>query len=238
MQLSFLIIDLIWLHVNLSRPGADKLLHFLIASISLILENEFHSDVGLSGISSRKWVFTSLSWAELNDLWRTFQRFSSSVHRCPSYWMASTAGSLYFLTQFMSSHGPHFLFAILFIFSLKKEYLDSLTVLLKSFQFSRLWDYWYLYSIWQQSLFHHTLKCLVILTVFKCLNQMFSILVAKSWTTSSKDSASWINEVFKFLVNWMRSSINRFSSSLPLTNDCCLVGIYSSLMGILTVIGA
>ena len=66
---------------------------------------------------------------------------------------------------------------------------------------------------------------------------MSSILVTKSWTTSSNDLMSWIDEVFKFLMNWMKSSINQFSSSLSLISECCLVGIYSSLIGILTVIG-
>ena len=68
MQSSFLIIDLIWLHINLSGPGTDELLYFLITSISLFLENKFYSIVNLSRISSRKWVSTSLSWAELKDL--------------------------------------------------------------------------------------------------------------------------------------------------------------------------
>ena len=61
MQSSFLIMDLIWIHVNLSGPGADKLLHFLITLISLFFESTFHSAVGLSGILSRKWISTSLS---------------------------------------------------------------------------------------------------------------------------------------------------------------------------------
>ena len=147
MQLSFLIIDLIWLYVNLSGPGADELLHFLITSISLILENEFYSVIGLSVILSRKWVSTSLSWAELNYLWRAFQRSSSLIHRHPSYWMASTAGSSHFLTQFISFYESHFLFVVSSIFSLKKKHLDFLIVLLKFFQFSRLWDCRYLCSI-------------------------------------------------------------------------------------------
>ena len=138
MKSSFLIMDLIWIHVNLSGPGANKLLYFLITLISLFFENTFHSAVGLSGILSRKWISTSLSWAELKDLWRAFQKSSSLIHGCPLYWMASTTGSLHFLTQFISSHGPHFLFVILFIFSLKKKCFAFLTVLLKSFQFSRL----------------------------------------------------------------------------------------------------
>ena len=238
MQSSSLIIDLIWLYVSLSSPSADKLLYFLIVSISLFLKNKFHLIVGLSGILSRKWVSTSLSWAELKNLWRVFQRSSSLIHRHLLYWIALTMGSLHFLTQFISSYRPHFLFAISSIFSLKKEYLDFLTVLLKFFQFSRLWDCWYLCSIWWQSLFHYALEYLVILTIFKYLNQISSILVAKCWTTFSKDSAFWIIEVFKFLINWMRSLINHFSSSLPLTKDHHLVRIFSSLIEISTVIGA
>ena len=67
-QSSSLIIDLIWLHVSLFRPSADELLYFLIALIILFLENDFHLIAGLSGISFRKWVLTSLSWIELKDL--------------------------------------------------------------------------------------------------------------------------------------------------------------------------
>ena len=169
-QSSSLIIDLIWLYVSLSGPGANELLHFSIGLIILFLENNFHSIVGLSGISSRKWVLTSLSWAELKDLWRAFYRSSNSMHSHPLYWIASITGSLHFLTQFISFHRPHFLFAISSIFSLKNECLDFLTILLKSFQFSRLQYCQYFCSICWQSLFHHTLEYLVILTVFKYLN--------------------------------------------------------------------
>ena len=185
-----LIIDLIWLHISLSGPGADELLHFLIASIISFLKNNFHLIVGLSGILSRKWVLTSLSWAELKDLWRVFHRSSNSMYGHPLYWITSTAGSLHFLTQFISSHGPHFLFVISSIFLSKNEHLDFLTILLKSFQFSKLQDYWYFCNIYWQSLFHHALEYLVILTVFEYLNQMSSILVTKCWTTSSKDLVS------------------------------------------------
>ena len=178
-QFLSLIIDLIWLHISLSGPGANELLHFSIASIISFLENNFHLIVGLSEISSRKWVLTSLSWAELKDLWRVFYRSSNSMHGHPSYWIASIAGSLHFLTQFISSHGPYFLFVISSIFLLKNERLDFLTILLKSFQFSRLWDCQYFCSICQQSSFHHALECLVILTVFEYLNQMSLILVTK-----------------------------------------------------------
>ena len=148
-------------------------------SISSFLENGFHSVVVLSGISSRKWISTSHAWVELKELWRVFHRFSSSIYGCPSYWMVSTVGSLRFLTQFISSYGLHFLFVILSILSSKKVCLDFLTVLLKSFQFSRLHICQYLFSVWQQSSFHQALKHLVMLTIFECLNHMSLILVAK-----------------------------------------------------------
>ena len=127
MQSSFLIIDLTWLHVNLSRPRADKLLYFLIVLISSCLENRFHSVGVLPKILSRKWMLTSLAWAELKKLWRAFHRSSSSIHRCPLYWMASTTGSFCFLTHFISSYEPHFLFIIWSILSSKKICLDFLT---------------------------------------------------------------------------------------------------------------
>ena len=228
MQSSFLMIDLTWLHVNLSRSRVYKLLHFSIASISSFLENRFHSVVVLSGILFGKWMSTSCAWVELKELWRVFYRSSSLIHGHPSYWIASTTGSLHFLIQFISSHGLHFLFMILSILSSKKVHLDFLTVVLKSFQFSRLHVCRYLFSIWWQSSFHQALECLVMLTVFECLSHMFLILVTKCWTTSSKDSVSWMDVVFKFLITWMRSSMNQFSLLLPLISDCRLVKIFSS----------
>ena len=170
-------------------------------------------------------------------MWRAFHRSSNSMYGHSSYWIASIAGSLCFLTQLISSHGLHFLFVILSIFLLKNERLDFLTILLKFFQFSRVQDCQYFYSICWQSLFHHALEYLVILTVFKYLNQMFSILVTKCWTISSKDLASWIGDIFKFLINQVRFSINHFSS-LPLIKERHLVGMFLSSMWMSTVIEA
>ena len=109
-------------------------------------------------------------------------------------------------------------------------------MLLKSFQFSRLHVCQYLFNVWLQSSFHHALECLVMLTIFECLNHMSSILIARCQTTSFKDSASWVDIVFKFLINWIRSSMKWFSSSLSLISDHCSVKILSSLMDISTVI--
>ena len=55
---------------------------------------------------------------------------------------------------------------------------------------------------------------------------------------SSKVSEFQIDEVFKFLILWVRFSRNRLSSLLPLIKDCHLVNMYSSLMDTLIVIGA
>ena len=80
MHSSFLTMDLIWLQVNLSGPGADKLLHFSIMSMSSYLENKFQSFISLLEISSSTRISTSLDWAELKELWRAHQRSSSSIY--------------------------------------------------------------------------------------------------------------------------------------------------------------
>ena len=147
------------------------------------------------------------------------------------------AGSLYFLIQFISSHGPYFLFTISSILSSKKICLDFLTVFLKSFQFSRLCVCQYLFSVLQQFSFYQALECLVMLTIFEYLNHMSSILIERFQMISSKVSEFWIDEVFKFLILWVRSSRNRLSSSLSLIRDCFLVDICSSLIDISIVIG-
>ena len=147
------------------------------------------------------------------------------------------AGSLYFLTQFISFYRSYFSFIISSILSSKKICLDFLTVFLKSFQFSRLCICQYLFSVLQQFSFHQALECLVMLTIFECLNHMSSILIERFQIISSKVSEFWIDKVFKFLILWVRSSRNRLSSSLSLIRDCFLVDICSSLIDISIVIG-
>ena len=56
----FLMIDLMWLQINLLRPGADKLLHFSIALISSCLENKSQLFIDLLELLSRTWRSTSL----------------------------------------------------------------------------------------------------------------------------------------------------------------------------------
>ena len=147
------------------------------------------------------------------------------------------AGSLYFLTQFISFYRSYFSFIISSILSSKKICLDFLTVFLKSFQFFRLCICQYLFSVLWQFSFHQALECLVMLTIFECLNHMSSILIERFQIISSKVSEFWIDKVFKFLILWVRSSRNRLSSSLSLIRDCFLVDICSSLIDISIVIG-
>ena len=141
MQSLSLMIDLMWLQVNLSGPETDELLHFSSVSISSCLENKFHSFVSYLGILFKTWISTFYIWAELKELCRVVQRSLSSIHGHSLYWMASIAGSLYFLTQLISSHGLPFLLAISWILSLKKECFVLLTVLLKFHQFSIFQDH-------------------------------------------------------------------------------------------------
>ena len=191
-QLLSLIMDLIWLQVNLSGPGADELLHFSSMSISSCLENKFHSFAGFLRILSKTWISTSCIWAELKELCRAIQRSLSSIHRHSSYWIASIARSLHFLTQLISSHGPHFLLAISWILLSKKEYFVLLTVLLKLHQFSIFWERQYLSSESQHLSFHHTLECFVIFISFKYFCHDSSILDERSWTTSLRASILWM----------------------------------------------
>ena len=202
------------------------------------MENKFHSFIDLLEILSRIWILISCVWAELKELCRAIQRSSSSIHRCPSYWIASITRSFHFLTQFISSHGLHFLFAISSILSSKKSHFVFLTVLLKLCQFSRLQDNQYLSrDSWYLS-FHQALKCLVIFTSFKSLCQDSSILDASSWTISLRFSAFWKEDRFAFLMIWMMFLMNYISSSLSFASEHCECNILSSQMDTSIVIGA
>ena len=196
----FFMMDLIWLQVNLSGFRADKLLHFSIALMSSCLENKFQSFIGLLRILSSARISTFLNWAELKELWRACQKSSSSIHGYPLYWIALIARSLHFLIQFISSHEPHFLFAISLIFSSKKDYFKFLTMFLKLCQFLRLQECQYLSRESWQLLFHYALECFVILMVFECLCHNSSILDDSAMTASSRVFAFWIDAVFTFLI--------------------------------------
>ena len=206
--------------------------------MSSCLENKFQSFIGLLGISSSVRISTSLNWAELKELWRAYQRSSSSIHGCPLYWIALIARSLYFLIQFISFYKLHFLFTISLIFSSKKDYFEFLTIFLKLHQFLRLRECQYLSRESWQLLFHHTLECFVILTVFECLCHNSSILDDSAMTTFSRVSAFWIDVIFTFLMAWAMLLTKCFSSLLPFANIHCISNNVSLRIVISTVIGA
>ena len=103
----------------MSRPGANKLLHFLMALMSSSFENRAHVLTFLLEISSRSWKSTSWDYMELKELCRAFYRSSNSIQDQPLNKMDLIAGSLFFLIQFISSYGPYFLLAISSILLLK-----------------------------------------------------------------------------------------------------------------------
>jgi len=151
--------------------------------------------------------------------------------------MNSMAGSLHLLTQFISSHGLHFLFEILLILSSKKMHFVLLTIFLNFFQSSRLWNCQYLLISVQQSLFHHALECLVILMYLEYLNQILLILKTSTWTMFSKASMLWIWDMSICLTELASSSMKWFFSLLFLIRDHFFIGIHSSNIKMLTVIG-
>ena len=71
--LSSLMISLRCFHEILSSPGADKLLHLLIAIMNSSLEKGFHIEYSLEVSSFNKEVSTYWLWAELNIWCRASQ---------------------------------------------------------------------------------------------------------------------------------------------------------------------
>ena len=154
----------------MSGLGIKALLHLLMKLLNSSLENGFQWVTDLFGISSKIFVLTWQFCAKLNDVWRACYRLFSSKQSCLLYLIALMAGSLCFLTQFMSSQRPLFLPAIL---RSKNTYLVFLTMFLKDFQSSKLLEVLYFSSSIWQSLFHYNFECLVILMTFEYLVQTF-----------------------------------------------------------------
>ena len=146
-------------------------------------------------------------------------------------------GSLHFLTQFISFHRLYFLLVILLILSLKKTYFVFLTIFLNLFQSSKLQHCWYLLISLQQSLFHYTLECLVMLTSLEYLNQVLSILIASVWMMFSRALILWIENVSIHLIIFVSFLIKWISSLLFLMRNYFFVGICLLEIEMLTVIG-
>ena len=233
----FLMIILICLHDNLSGPGADELLHFPMACKISFLENLFHVNVSLVGISFKRFTSTYWLWAELKELWRALHKSENIIQGWSLYWIASMARSFLHLTQYMSSQGPFFLTISLILLS-KNSCLVLLTIPLKIFQSSRCLDCWYLLRSLLQLSFHYALEHFVMLTFLEFLNQILSILKAIFCTTDSRFSTLEMEYVSMFLREEMISLIKEHSSLLFLIKECFLVCNCSSIMEMSTDIRA
>ena len=151
--------------------------------------------------------------------------------------MALVAKRFLFLTQFMSSQGPHFLLAISSIFLLKKFCLVFLTILLNIFQSLSYLDCLYIFKSLQQLLSHHTLEYLVIFMTLECSSHILLILLANVWTTDSRMSTLSNDSVLRLLMELISLSMKWVSSSLFLSKDHFLSWICSSRMEVSTVMG-
>jgi len=84
---------------------------------------------------------------------------------------------------------------------------------------------------------HHALECLVIWTTLEYFCHRFLISYVILWAIVSKLFMYRRWDVLVLVMEWMSSLMNSASSLLPLIKKHFLVWIYSSMMGILTVIG-
>jgi len=138
----------------------------------------------------------------------------------------------------MSFQEPLFFPVISWIFLSKKAHFVFLTTFLKILQFLISFETLYLSRAFWQSSFHHNFKCLVILTIFKCLNQICLVLSVNSCTIPSRTSLLEICSLSGLLIEFLSSARKFDSSTLFLTIICFLVWIYSSIIAISTVSGA
>ena len=88
------------------------------------------------------------------------------IHGLPSYLIVLVAESLHLLIQFINSHELRLLFTTSWILESKNDLLVSFTTFLNFFQLFKLLDTLYLLMACLHSLFHHCLKCLMILICF------------------------------------------------------------------------
>ena len=86
----------------MSGPGADELLHLLIALLNSCMEKGSHKEVVLLSISLSTPTSTWRSLAWLNISWRVPHRLSGVIHGCPLNLIASVASNLRLLIQFIT----------------------------------------------------------------------------------------------------------------------------------------
>ena len=232
------IMDLRCLYDSLSSPGVNELLQLPKAILNSSFENGVQIEVCLFPISSKMLVLTWRWSTVLKKEWRAFHKLSREKHGWLLYLIASTAGNLCLLTQFMSSQGPQLLLATSWILVSKKALLVVLTIFLNDFQSSRHLDSQYILRDRLQSLFHHILECFVILTLLALVFQACLILAANRLMTCSRDSQSTRFVVSSNLKTQVTSLMNSSSSLLFFDRENLEVITCSSSMGIVIVRGA
>jgi len=221
-------------YISLSEPGANELLHLVRAWQNSSFEKGAQIVVGLGSISLRTSLSISRWRAELNVAWRASQRLSVVMHRFLLYLMASVAGSLRLLTQFINFHGLQLLLATSWILVSKNVLLVSFTTLLNFFQLSRLLDALYSLMARLHSLFHHCLECLVILDCFVFLFYTWLISELRLLTIFSRHSLLLMLRVSRFWKTEMTSLMKAFSCLLFCWIESFEVVINSFAMGIVT----
>ena len=119
-------------HEVQSSPGVNKLLYLMMVLLNFLLENRGHLHIYFDRNSSKfrlTWQFCT----ELN-VCSAYYKLLISMHGWPLKINTFIVGSLYFLTQFMRSHGWWFFDAISWILSLKNKCFIFLTTPLKVLQ--------------------------------------------------------------------------------------------------------
>ena len=137
----------------------------------------------------------------MKDLWRASHRLSNERQGEPLKLIASVAGRFRYLVQFINSQGPRLLLAISRILLSKYERLDSLTVALNAFQFSKLLDALYLLMAVLHDCVHHCFECLEILVLFAFLVRICSMIEPIWLMTRSSFSALSIFDVSNNFLN-------------------------------------
>ena len=222
-------------HESLFGPGAEELLQLDSTKLNSFLENSGQEMMGLSQISSRIVISTCRLLVMLNVEWRAYYKSLISWHCQSLYLIISITRSFFLLTQLMSSHSPYFLLTISWILLLKKDYFMALTLFLKSFQFSRLLEDWYMFKVLLHSLFHQLLDCFIILIRFEFAFQAQLILEARNIVVSSSLKELFKSLVLMLLIVCTTSSMNLDSSSLFFIMEYLNKLMFSSVISILTV---
>ena len=102
------------------------------------------------------------------------------------YLIASVAGNLHFLTQFIRSYSLLLVNTTSWILLSKKVYLADLIVFIYLIQSVLFLEVWYKDRFLLHSLFYHALECLVILTCLVYLYQSSSMIEVDFFIIASR----------------------------------------------------